>query len=81
MKTYRNSLLAKLHILLQQQGVDDDTKAEMYAGYGSILVAYGGNNAHVLERSGIPGHFISLTHKNTPCIQTEIMQEKSASWK
>lgn len=50
-------------------------------GCGSILVAYGENNTHSLERSGIPGHFISLTHKNTPCIQTEIMQEKSVSWK
>lgn len=39
MKTYRDSLLAKLHILLQQQGVDDDTKAEMYAGYGVTTAA------------------------------------------
>ena len=39
MKTYRDNLLAKLHILLQQQGVDDDTKAEMYAGYGVTTAA------------------------------------------
>lgn len=39
MKTYRDRLLAKLHILLQQQGVDDDTKAEMYAGYGVTTAA------------------------------------------
>lgn len=34
MKTYRDNLLAKLHILLKEQGVDDETKREMYAGYG-----------------------------------------------
>lgn len=34
MKTYRDSLLAKLHILLKEQGVDETTKREMYAGYG-----------------------------------------------
>ncbi len=34
MKTYRDSLLAKLHILLKEQGVDDETKRVMYAGYG-----------------------------------------------
>lgn len=39
MRTYRDNLLARLHILLQQQGVDDDTKAEMYAGYGVTTAA------------------------------------------
>ena len=39
MKTYRNNLLAKLHILLQQQGVDADTKADIYAGYGVTTAA------------------------------------------
>lgn len=34
MKTYRDSLLAKLHILLKEQGVDETTKRVMYAGYG-----------------------------------------------
>ncbi|WP_294596271.1 hypothetical protein [uncultured Rikenella sp.] len=34
MKTYRDSLLAKLHILLKEQGVDEETKRAMYAGYG-----------------------------------------------
>lgn len=34
MKTYRDNLLTKLHILLKEQGVDDETKREMYAGYG-----------------------------------------------
>ncbi|WP_300725883.1 hypothetical protein [uncultured Rikenella sp.] len=34
MKTHRDSLLAKLHILLKEQGVDEATKRAMYAGYG-----------------------------------------------
>lgn len=34
MKTYRDSLLAKLHILIKEQGIDDETKRTMYAGYG-----------------------------------------------
>ena len=34
-------------------------------GCGSILVAYGENNAHVLERSGIPGYFINIKQTNT----------------
>ncbi len=34
MKTERNRLLGRLHLLLKEQGVDDDTKREMYAGYG-----------------------------------------------
>ena len=39
MKTYRNNRLAKLHILLQQQGVDADTKADIYATYGVTTAA------------------------------------------
>lgn len=34
MKTERNRLLGRLHVLLKEQGVDDDTKREIYAGYG-----------------------------------------------
>lgn len=34
MKTERNRLLGRLHLLLQEQGVDDETKRAMYAGYG-----------------------------------------------
>lgn len=39
MKTYRDSQLARLHVLLKEQGVDDDTKREMYASYGVTTAA------------------------------------------
>lgn len=39
MKTYRDGLLAKLHILLKEQGIDDDTKRAMYASYGVTTAA------------------------------------------
>ncbi|WP_304708419.1 hypothetical protein [uncultured Rikenella sp.] len=34
MKTERNKLLGRLHLLLKEQGVDEATKRAMYAGYG-----------------------------------------------
>lgn len=34
MKTERNRLLGRLHLLLKEQGVDNDTKREIYASYG-----------------------------------------------
>lgn len=34
MKTERNRLLGRLHLLLKEQGVDAETKREMYTGYG-----------------------------------------------
>ncbi len=34
MKTERNRLLGRLHLLLKEQGVDEATKRAMYAGYG-----------------------------------------------
>lgn len=39
MKTNRDGLLARLHILLKEQGVDNDTKREIYASYGVTTAA------------------------------------------
>lgn len=39
MKTYRDGLLAKLHILFKEQGVDDDIKREIYTSYGVTTAA------------------------------------------
>lgn len=39
MKTERNRLLGRLHLLLKEQGVDEATKRAMYAGYGVTTAA------------------------------------------
>lgn len=40
MKTNRKNQLARLHILLEEQGIDEDTKREIYATYGVASAAY-----------------------------------------
>ncbi|SUE33654.1 hypothetical protein [Rikenella microfusus] len=39
MKTYRDGLLGRLHKLIRERGIDDDTKREMYASYGVTTAA------------------------------------------
>lgn len=46
-------------------------RAKANSGAPSVLIAYGECNAIALWRSGIPGHFVSLTTSHLPLATTE----------